>query len=201
MPRTEEANRQIRDEQRSNILNAARRIFARRGSSATMAEVAKEAGVSDGLAYRYFPSKDALFMALIEQMLQSSTPLTARIKDISGTPGERLAFLITKILEDRRDNPEFYQFFSRILADEKLPGNLRKIMVRNGRAFQNGIRQLIVEGQATGEVADDDPDKLVAAIMACLEGIWMRMASLKPEEARDQFPDAKMILRMLKPEK
>lgn len=199
MPRTEEANRQIRDEQRSNILSAARRVFARKGSSATMAEVAEEAGVSYGLAYRYFPGKDALFMTLIEQMLRSSTPLTGRIDDIPGTPGERLAFIITRILEDRRDNPEFYQFFFRTLADEKLPGDLREIMERNGRAFQDGIRQLIVDGQAAGEVVEDDPDQLVAAIMACLEGVWMEMTSHQPEEVREHFPDARIILRMLRP--
>ena len=74
MPRTEEANRKIRDEQRSNILDAARKVFARKGSSATMAEVAEEAGVSDGLAYRYFPSKDAIFKDLAEGMLRVQAP-------------------------------------------------------------------------------------------------------------------------------
>lgn len=201
MPRTEEANRQIRDEQRSNILNAARTVLARKGSSVTMAEVAEEAGVSIGLAYRYFPSKDAIFTTIIEQMLRSSTPLTWRIKDIPGTPGERLTFLITWILEERRDNPEFYQFFFRMLADEKLPTDLREILERNGLAFQERIRHLVIEGQATGEIADDDPDQLVAAIMACLEGMWRRMSSLNSEEVREHFPESKIILRMLKPER
>ncbi len=201
MPRTEEANRKIRDERRSNILDAARKVFARKGPSATMAEVAEEAGVSDGLAYRYFPSKNAIFKDLAEEMLRSSTPLTGRIKDISGTPGERLAFLITAILENRRDNPELYQFFFKMLADEKAPNDLQEIVRKNGQDLQEAIRQLVVQGQATGEVADDDPDQLVTVIVASLQGIWMRMASLEPEDVRNSFPDAKIVLRMLRPDK
>ena len=43
MPRTEEANQQIRQEQRTKILNASRNVFARKGRAATMADVAAEA--------------------------------------------------------------------------------------------------------------------------------------------------------------
>jgi hypothetical protein len=46
-------------------------------------------------------------------------PLTGRIKEMLGTPEKRLAFLISRILQDRRENPEFYQFFYRVLVDEK----------------------------------------------------------------------------------
>lgn len=40
------------DAQRTNILEGARRAFARKGQAATMADVAQAAGVSQGLAYR-----------------------------------------------------------------------------------------------------------------------------------------------------
>ena len=95
-----------------------------------------------------------------------------------------MEFLITVILENRRDNPELYQLFFTMLADENLPSDLREIVRKNGQELQERIRQLVVEGQATGEVADDDPDQLVTVIVACLQGIWMRMASLKPQEVQ-----------------
>src|SRR5690242_13386078 len=99
MPRTEEANKRIREEQRAKILDAAWRAFAKKGTAATMAEVAAEADVSYGLVYRYFSSKEAIFKALVEQMLQSGVLRVQRLLDQPGTPGERLTFLITKILE------------------------------------------------------------------------------------------------------
>jgi len=52
MPRTEEAHQQEREASKRKILDAALAVFAKKGSRATMAEVADEAGVSQGLAYR-----------------------------------------------------------------------------------------------------------------------------------------------------
>src|SRR5258708_8598648 len=74
MPRTKEANQHIREEQRAKILDGARKVFARKGMAATMAEVAAEASVSQGLAYRYFASKEAIFHLLVDPALHTSIP-------------------------------------------------------------------------------------------------------------------------------
>lgn len=53
---------------KDKIVTAALMLFAEKGFHATsMAEVAAAAGVSKGLAYNYFASKDALLLAIIEQ--------------------------------------------------------------------------------------------------------------------------------------
>src|ERR1051325_2053806 len=100
MPRTKEANQRIREAQRTKILEGALRVFARKGMTATMSDVAQSAGVSQGLAYRYFPSKEALFHELIEQATQSGMALMQQVQKMSGTPAERLNFLISKSLEN-----------------------------------------------------------------------------------------------------
>lgn len=48
-------------------MTAARRLFAQRGFDATTTrEIATAAGISDALIYRYFPGKDALLRAIID---------------------------------------------------------------------------------------------------------------------------------------
>lgn len=55
-------------ERRELILDGAGRVFGRLGYEATrMADVADEAGVATGLLYKHFPSKHALFSALIDR--------------------------------------------------------------------------------------------------------------------------------------
>lgn len=50
MPRTEESNQRIRDEQTRKIITAATKFFAHKGLAATrMADIAAEAGISYGL--------------------------------------------------------------------------------------------------------------------------------------------------------
>ncbi|HEX9067280.1 MAG TPA: helix-turn-helix domain-containing protein, partial [Ktedonobacterales bacterium] len=68
MPRTEEANERIRKERKELVFQAAARVFARRGLADTkVADIAAEAGMSHGLAYRYFETKEELFAAVVKR--------------------------------------------------------------------------------------------------------------------------------------
>jgi len=164
-----------------------------------MAEVAEEAGVSQGLAYRYFPSKDAIFVALLRQMILPSDKIHALVRNIPGTPAERLARIVSAMVERRRKDPEFYQFFTQAMSDESLPPDIMEQMKTQGPLVHRILRRLIVEGQARGEIANDNPDKLVRAVMACLDGL-ARMPQSSSEQLENYMPDASIILRMLRPE-
>jgi AcrR family transcriptional regulator len=198
MPRTEEASQQIRETQRGKILEAARRVFARKGLSATVDDVAVEAAVSHGLAYRYFASKQALFQELVSQDLQSPAAGLQVLLDLPGTPDQRLARIITGFVESRREHPQHYLILDQALNDEATPRNLRELIRERGQAVQAAMRTLIIEGQAAGEIAPGDPDQLVRAILACLDGLT-HWAALHQEQYQQHFPDAEIFLRMIKP--
>lgn len=79
--------------QRENILDAAQACFIRFGfHAAGMAKIAETAGISPGLIYRYFDSKEAIILAIIERQLaekrgniaalQTRDQLAARIGDL-----------------------------------------------------------------------------------------------------------------------
>src|SRR5438309_6596529 len=54
------------DERKDRILAAVRRIFAHKGlAGTTTRELAKEAGVSEALLYKHYPSKEALYQAML----------------------------------------------------------------------------------------------------------------------------------------
>ena len=163
-----------------------------------MSDVASEAGVSPGLAYHYFPSKEAIFLALVRQSVRPAEELRAIVQRIPGTPRDRLGRMLAGMLERRRKDPEFYQFFYQAMASDSLPADLREQIKEQGLSIREIMRGLIVEGQATGEIANDDPDKLVSALLACVDGL-SRVAQLSPEDVEKQMPDAGIILRILGP--
>jgi AcrR family transcriptional regulator len=164
-----------------------------------MSDVASEAGVSPGLAYHYFPSKDAIFLALVRQSIRPTDELLAISQRIPGTPRDRLKQILATMLERRRKDPEFYQFFYQAMASDRLPTDLREQIKEHGLSLREIMRGLIVEGQATGEIANDDPDKLLSALLSCIDGL-SRMVQLSPADVEKQMPDAGIILRMLGPE-
>src|SRR3989454_8372334 len=66
------------NDKRSRILDAAIRVFAERGfHSATVAEIARAAGVADGTIYLYFKGKDDLLLRLFDEKM---TGLVAEMK-------------------------------------------------------------------------------------------------------------------------
>lgn len=199
MPRTEAAYQRIRQEQQRKILEAASRVFARKGGAATMADVAVEANISQGLPYRYFANKEALLHQLIEQAMQAAPAVGQQIVEAPGTPGERLALMVSRMVENRRERPEFFQLFDKVLSDEAIPDNLRKLVRRQVRTAQDMLRQLVIEGQATGEVVVGDPDQLVSAILVFMDGLARGMTLYGPDAFKKHFPDPEIVLRMFKP--
>jgi AcrR family transcriptional regulator len=82
--------------QRGRILDAARKCFVEHGfHAASMASIAETAGMSVGLIYRYFESKNDIIVAIIEQqltllradlaLLDNSVDLAARFAEGRGT--------------------------------------------------------------------------------------------------------------------
>lgn len=198
MPRSEEANQRIRSEQRSRILEAARRVFARKGLTATVDDIAEEAGVSHGLAYRYFANKTSLFSELVIQDLQAPAEWLEQFESEKSAPLERIRQMVTGFVESRRDHPERYQLLAQVLNDESAPDDLRQRIAQRGRAVRSVLHRLIVAGQVCGEVATGDPDQLVRAVFAALEGLTAWPTS-DPTTHHADFPDAEIFMRMLEP--
>jgi len=112
MPRTKEQFREIREKTKQNIIDAALKLFAQRGYYGTsIADIAKEAGVSKGLAYNYFKSKNELAEAIFSQLyifFDQYDKLFAEVTD----PYELLELMIKGTFEHLRENEEFWKLYT-----------------------------------------------------------------------------------------
>jgi AcrR family transcriptional regulator len=86
------------DARRGALIAAARTLFAEHGyEPLSMARIARAAGISKPLLYHYFPSKQALFAAALEETAQE---LTAALRpDPSRPPTDQLAAGLLALLE------------------------------------------------------------------------------------------------------
>jgi AcrR family transcriptional regulator len=200
MPRTTEANQRIREAQRAKILESARSVFARKGMETTIADIAAEAQISLGLAYRYWASKETILSELVKQTVPDDTAGFQKLVEMPGTAGERLATLISSIVGARgqREPLEAHQLLHHALDAGAMPEEIRALLSKRYHMLLATMRQLIVEGQAEGSVAPGDPDQLVAVMSACLDGLT-RWALRDPEQFRISVPDAQIVLRLFQP--
>lgn len=197
MPRTEEEHQRIREEQKKHILEAAVRVFARKGLAVTkMADIATEANVSYGLAYHYFPNKERILDELLEESLQMITRTAQQALEMPGTPWDRLHWLVSTRIQGLQEHPEFIMVFHQALTDEATRGRWREAAQKKSDYLIEVLKRLITEGQAMGQIAGDDTDMLVTALRSCLHGLTF--SALSQDHAQN-LPDACIILRLLKP--
>lgn len=95
MPRTKEEFEQIRNKSRKAIMETALELFATKGFySTSISQIAKQAGVSKGLMYNYFESKDDLLKAILMDAYDEGSQLITEEMKIPDTPKEHLKHII-----------------------------------------------------------------------------------------------------------
>lgn len=109
MPRTEEQNIQIREKTKTVILDAALRLFAKKGFHGTsISDIAKEAGVSKGLAYNYFESKIAIAEGIIQSMVKMGAELAEKFK-VPEEPYDKLKVLLDLSFDFLKVNEDYWK--------------------------------------------------------------------------------------------
>lgn len=98
-PKSASQFEEIREKSKEKILDAALKLFSNEGYHATsIAKIAKEAGVSKGLMYNYFESKEELLNAIIENAMSLGDDIAqAMLK--AETPQAQIKVVIEKSFE------------------------------------------------------------------------------------------------------
>ena len=187
---------------RDRILDAAVRVFARKGFYATrVSEVAKAAGVADGTIYLYFKSKDALLVSLFEHRVERLLTFLSTALPEAATASEKLKRIIELqlgLLEGERDLAEVVTVIVR--QSTKL---MKEYAAPKFTAYLDAIANVIAQGQAAGELRRDISPHLAArAIFGALDGIAMTWALGKADRggllwASGQLAD--VVLQGLEP--
>ena len=106
-PRTHSQWEEIRGKSREKILNAAVSLFSSVGYfSTSVSKIAKKAGVSKGLLYNYFESKDDLLTAIVNKTFTLLDNAFAT-KDEFTTPEQELEVTLIKMLDLVEDHKGF----------------------------------------------------------------------------------------------
>ncbi len=172
MPRTPKSV----EDRREQIINAALRVFAQKGfARATNRDVAHEAGITTGLIYYYFKSKEDLLRAALEE--RSPVQVIAQMPPemLEQPPDVLLPVLVMRVL----NVVESEQFVSllRVLLPEMLHGSAEVAPIALS-FFQRVIaflRQYFQTQAARGRLrADLDVDAAVQVLVSSMIGMVMR---------------------------
>jgi AcrR family transcriptional regulator len=156
-------------ERREQLIQVAISLFARKGfTGTTTKEIAAAAGVTEALIFKYFPTKDALYEAIlrskvdeceIEEYLASLAEFADRRDDYG-----LFRAVIGSVIEFHRENPGFQRLMLYSgLEGHDLAQNFREQLVRPIHTY---LEEYIRLRQAEGAFGDVDPAAAVFAVVA-----------------------------------
>jgi len=149
------------EEKRRLILDAAVRVFARKGyHTCRVGDIAEEAGVAHGLLYHYFSSKEEVLETIFRE---TWTELVGAFRDVeaSGEPArEQLRHVAAILLRSWRRDPDLVRVLVREVA--RSPQMERRV-AEIGEALA-AIQRIVERGQERGEFRADLDARLVSWI-------------------------------------
>ena len=172
MSRRERARRQPRAQTREELLDAAARVFARRGfHGASVEAVSEEAGFSTGAVYSNFASKEELFLSLYEERIQRRRRELRAAVEGSGGGAAGLESATANIGEVFRGEPDwFLLYFEFSLHAARNPDFARRFRAVRGEGL-NELTQGLAEGlDHAGLGSAIDPGDLARAMRALSHG-------------------------------
>lgn len=152
MPQSRTKQEVVAEFRHSGILDAARRVFARKGfENATVDDIAESAGIAKGTVYLYFRSKRDIYLAALKQGAIELNHETRRRMDAVPTAQEKIrAFVSTRIqyFEQNRDFFRIYQSeFGNLFHPAQLNEEFKDLCYGQGKALKGILDGLMRDGQ------------------------------------------------------
>ncbi|HZE37356.1 MAG TPA: helix-turn-helix domain-containing protein [Stackebrandtia sp.] len=147
---------------RALVLRAAQRAFAEVGTSVSLGEIARRAGVGAGTVYRHFPTKSELLEAVLHQRIEALTARANALRAAADSGEAFFGFCVEGVLSTARN-------LALCAVFETGDGWPKAALVAAGRRFREAVDHLLRAAQRDGAVrADVELDDVMAIYNGCV---------------------------------
>jgi AcrR family transcriptional regulator len=158
---------------RERLLEAARTAFAAEGLSVPLDEIARRAGVGPGTLYRHFPTKEALFEAVLHDRIQRLAD-EARALRSAPDAGAALLGFIDRLVAEAALKRDLVDALASVGAE------LNAGLAQTGAQLRSEIHHLLVRAQRRGTIRDDIG---IADLMAIIAGMLFALQRRSGDQA------------------
>ncbi|MEZ4721055.1 MAG: helix-turn-helix domain-containing protein [Flavobacteriales bacterium] len=166
-PRTTEQFETIRQERRAEILDAALHVFADEGyHNSSVSQIAKKAGISKGLMYNYFESKESVLKALLLDLFDYAMhELKLDLADEMND--ERMREVIRLSVDIPLKEPQRWKLYMSLAFQKDVTEMMMNEMMQKMQPYMQAMM-----GYFSGK-GYDDPIAMMRIFSATLDGIQM----------------------------
>jgi AcrR family transcriptional regulator len=174
-PGRRESNKQAN---RAAILAAARDVFAELGyGAATVRDIVRRTDLATGTFYNYFPDKEAVFRALLDESAFEARSLARAARRAAGSLEEFVEDAYRAYFAFLASDPQFFDLVRRNA------GTIRTQFAEP--AFGIGAAELeedLRAGAAAGAIAERDLENMAAAMVGTAFEVGVRMTEHEPPD-------------------
>jgi AcrR family transcriptional regulator len=198
MPRNKEANQKVKDDRREKILSSALSLFATKGLAATkICDIAEKTGMSQGLVYHYYKSKEEIFTWLIGSAMQKMNEAALNLEKLPVSAKEKIILAVDGLLkgfETNANTTSYYFLITQTALADAYPEEAKEIIrMQNDVKYEVMIR-IFTEGQKDGTVKRHDPKEMATLFFSSINGLALNKAIYGN---RFHMPDKHILLDML----
>lgn len=168
-----------KEKRRWQILYAALDLFIRKGYAATkISDIAKQVGMSVGLLFHYFKSKESLYEQLVEIGVAGPMGMMEPTQEPPLLFFERTAEQLLHHLRIDSFTAKMFVLMERAFYDEGAPDGVKE-RLKGFDVFTPTVA-LMRKGQEQGSIREGDPAALCIAYWCAIQGIAEQLA-IEPE--------------------
>lgn len=187
----------VSEERRAQIIETAIKVFARQGFASTrMDDVAAESGLSKGLLYWYFKSKEEIIIAIADLLFGVEFRKMQSLSVEGQTAHACLESFLEIFIEDLQGMlkvaPVIYEFYALAFRN----ATVRRVMQEYLGRFVAILEPIVQQGMQNGEFTPGDTHQVTIAIGAALEGtllLWAYAPDLVQPEQQLRLSMALML--------
>jgi len=152
---------QAQEDKRRLLLQAAVRVFARKGYHASrISDIAEEAGVAYGLLYHYFDSKEEVLRNVFRETWRALIATIKSVEEGDDSPRDQLRKVAEILIRSWRREPDLVRVLVlEVTRSGHLAGEMDEIV-----ASFAAIQEIVERGQADGTIRGDIDPRLASYV-------------------------------------
>lgn len=168
-PKTKEQFKEIRNQSKASIQAAALELFGKQGyANTSISQIAKAAGISKGLMYNYFESKEVLLREILLAAFGKGENLMETSLLQQSAPKEQLLAIIEGAFYLVRSQPQYWKLLTTLAFQPEIAGEIEWATKHKREGNLELIKNILAQ------LGVKETEKEAYLMGAALDGILMQ---------------------------
>jgi TetR/AcrR family fatty acid metabolism transcriptional regulator len=163
------------DVRREEIVDAALRLILDMGyNQVTLADIAARVGVSKGLISYYFPRKEDVFLAVLDQIVDRLSADFEGFCRADATPSEKLMMIFNNLFGNEKRARRYYTVVIDYMAQAIRTPQVQEYTQDIYNSYRTYMERIIADGIRSGHFREAELQKTTSMILALMEGLVLQ---------------------------